>query len=355
MSTITLVQGQQAEFALPIAQGVLSAVTLTVTQGGNTVLAATAGTLQASDGVNQVYLWPATASLALGSYAYSYAWTLNGAAQTPLTGTLTVATAAQSADYTAWPTSNDVLTRLSSAGVTLRNGVASARMSTVLQDVAGEVERRTLRKFIADQNDVTRYYDGNDLPALIVDEMVSLTSVSVLTYPSPLSLVLNPDAIPTAPVPYVMADAVLVYEQGKPMTRIVAERVSTPDYHMRFPGAYGGYSGGGYLGGGYYPSTASQHRFSVGRQNVAVTGKFGYAQAIPADLWAAACGEMARRLALEASSTGDTVTQWKGGGDEAVTLTPGSIDKALAWHDQFEASVVTYTRPTASRNRLTLV
>jgi len=314
---ITLAQGQQAEFALPLAQGTLSAVTLTLMQGSTTVLASTAGTLQSpGDGVNKTYLWDTT-TLALGSYTYSFGWLLSGVAQTALTGILNVV-ATTVVNYNAFPTAQDVLARLSAAGIILRDGALAARMPTVIQDVVDEVTRRTLRQFVADTSDTTRTYDGSGSSEQEVDEMVSLTSVTVLGMQS------NPG--------YPLSNPQFIVEQNKPRTRIVIGVGSVPAWTSE---------------GVWMPFRSI---FPAGRQNILITGRFGFAPTIPGDLWAGICGEMAHRLAKEAIFNADgRVTNWKGG-DESFALAINDPD-ALGWHTTFEDRVNFYKRPSGRRLR----
>lgn len=221
------------------------------------------------------------------------------------------------ADYAAWPIENDVLGRLASAGIVVRTTAAAQE---ILDAVAAEVSRRTLRQFLPDGSDTSRVYDGTGTAEIEVDEMVSLTQVAVIGY----------EAAPG----YILANTFLVGEQNKPQTRIVCARGSLPalvaeGFIAPFP-----------------------YIFPLGRQNVEVTGKFGYADLIPADLWECVCGEMAYRMALEAI--------FKPGG--RVTLDQrGDVKKQYAlaepafmgWHDRFEWAMSWrgYKRPAGRRLR----
>jgi hypothetical protein len=222
------------------------------------------------------------------------------------------------ANYSAWPTSNDVSSRLAAAGITLRGTAFTDRIPNVITEVTDEVARRTLRQFIADTVDETRIYSGNDTSELEIDEMVSLTAVSIIGYP------LSPG--------YTLYNPFLVYEQGKPQTRIVVGAGSMPAWTTQ---------------GVIMPYISI---FPAGRQNIQVTGKFGFAPTIPTDLWNSVCGEISSRLTSEAIFNADgRVTSWKGG-DETVTL---ALDRAdgLNWHSQYEAMVNLYKRPQGRRLR----
>ena len=53
--------------------------------------------------------------------------------------------------------------------------------------VEAEIGRRTGRQFLADAADATRYFDGSGVQEQEVDEIVSLTSVTVIGPPSEMS------------------------------------------------------------------------------------------------------------------------------------------------------------------------
>lgn len=220
--------------------------------------------------------------------------------------------------YLAWPTWDDVKARLSSAGITLRTA-APGRFDKVLNDVTTVVYRKTLRQFIADTVDTTRQYDGTDTAAMEVDEMVSLTRVDVI------GIQVNPG--------YTLSNTVLVHEFGKPQTRIVIGPGSLPAL---------------LTSGVIYPLPMI---FPAGRQNISVTGKFGYAATIPADLWNAVEGQVALELGQEAifRPNGGLVIE-RAEGDSKIKFAEGGI-YALRWGTKFGEALVTYKRPSGRRLR----
>jgi len=219
-------------------------------------------------------------------------------------------------NYTIWPTITDVQYRLTAAGVTLRLPPGN-RTDAVTQAVLAEVTRRTQRQFVPGPQGETRYYDGTGTPEQEADEMTLLSSVSVI-------------GLDTA-AGFLLDDAALTYEQGRPQTRITVARGSVT--------ALAGMAALPY-----------RWLFPAGRQNIAVTGQFGYAPTIPADLWDGACGEMALRLTREAIFTPAGRLNFDKAGDEEkrFALSPA---EATGWHSLFEQMVRLYTRPQGRRLR----
>lgn len=225
-------------------------------------------------------------------------------------------------DYTTWPAFSDVQDRLTAAGVTLRgqltNVSATARQQSTMNAVAAEIGQRTQRQFVADSLPTTRLYDGTGTAEMEVDEMVTLVGVTLLGFQD------NPG--------YPLSGALLTKEANKPMTRLTVSRGSVAAF-----GPAGVWAG-------------TLARFPAGRQNIQVTGLFGYGPAIPADLWEAAAGEMALRLAGEAIFTPAGRTNFNKAGDEE---TRSALDDATAtgWHDLYLSALTFYKRPAGRRLR----
>ena len=223
-------------------------------------------------------------------------------------------------NYAAWPTQADIQRRLSSAGLTLRltGSDLTTRFAEVVDEVTTEITRVTLRQFIADTVDTQRTYDGTGTAELEVDDMVSLTSVTIV-------------GIQTAPG-YTMSGVMLVGEYNKPQTRIVAARGSQPAFITE---------------GIIVPVPTL---FPAGRQNITVTDKFGYGAEIPRDLWQAVCGEMAHRLATEAVfDPAGRVNEWQEGDERERRSLAGASD--TEWHGVYEAAIHNYRRRAGRRLR----
>lgn len=222
-------------------------------------------------------------------------------------------------NYTAYPTAYDVRARLDAAGVTLRVDITT-RATTALEEVIAEVERRTRRQFIADTIDNVRTFDGSGTATLDIDEIVSLTTVTIAGgWGTPA---------------YDLSGAQMVQATGRPCSRLVVGTGSLPAYNT--------------VGiGGLY------RLFPAGRQNILVTGKWGYGEAIPADLWHGICGEAAVRMTREASWNQGGRISSESYGDEkrSYQLDEG---EALGWHQAFEALILQdprgYQRSAATRN-----
>ncbi|MDR3708744.1 MAG: hypothetical protein P4L33_10610 [Capsulimonadaceae bacterium] len=226
------------------------------------------------------------------------------------------------ADYTNWPVVGDITAQLASVGVSLRltNDAASARLQQISGDVTADVARRTCRQFVADPADTVRLFDGTGTAEIEIDEYVSFTSAQALGYQS------YPG--------YPLANIVAVQEYGKPNTRLVRGQGSVPAYPTEAV---------------LVPIPAI---FPAGRQNIQVTATFGFAAAIPVDLWNAVCGEIARRAGNEAlfNPDGGMVIEWQRG-DGRERYAAGGLD-ALGWGAVYERKVkVDYKRPAGRRLR----
>lgn len=220
--------------------------------------------------------------------------------------------------YTQWPILPDVQAVLVRAGISLR----FIHVQPLLDGVVREVEKRTLRQFVMDSSDTSRIYDGTGTAEQETDEILSLTGVTVIGYQS-------------APG-YTLANVYIVNELHKPQTRLVCARGSLPAL----------------VGEGYIAPYPTQ--FPGGRQNIEVTGRFGYGAAIPEDLWESVAEEMAFRLAKEAifAPGGRVMEDYRGDVKKRYTLTEPEV---IGWHDRFEKRMTDprfgYKRPAGRRLR----
>lgn len=215
--------------------------------------------------------------------------------------------------YSAWFLQADVQRRLDSVGATLRlTGTELAdRFTEVIGAVTTEIGLRTLRQFIPGAPGEARYYDGNSTNRLAVDEMISLTSVYAL-------------ASPTDTVGVQYPYAALVTQQQRPLTEIeIAQGYAWQAWPQIFP---------------------------RGRRNIKVTGQFGYAATIPADLWSAGCGECAFRLVRECVFRPVGRVTMQRTGDAMVQYRPED-PKITGWHYDYKCSLVSYKRPFSYQMR----
>lgn len=232
------------------------------------------------------------------------------------------------AGYTAWPSLADVEERLESAGVVLRDAASDRRIQQEIDAVTDEVAKRTRRQFVADTVDTTRTYDGSGTSELEVDEMVSLTSATVIGLPG------DPG--------YDLSNVVLVQEQTRPHTRITASQGSLPAMTssvLMFP----------YL-----------RIFPTGRQNIQIVGKFGYGATVPVDLWSAVLGEITARLAREAifdpnydADQGFHRGRLSSYEDASVSekYEAADYEGATQAHARYEAAIKRYTRSPGRKLR----
>lgn len=220
--------------------------------------------------------------------------------------------------YAAWPTVAHVNLFLTAAGLSLRlsSGDAETRILFAADEVIGELERTTLRQFIADTSPTVRFYDGNGTSELDIDEFITLQSVAIVGYQS------DPG--------FVLANITSVQEFGKPVTRILATH-------------------------GAYPAWQTQglpvaQIFPEGRQNVLVTARFGFGPYVPTDLWNAVCGEIAARVGAEAVyDPAGRVSEWQEGVEREQHELP--LVDATGWHEAYRKALRRYRRPTNRKLR----
>lgn len=211
-------------------------------------------------------------------------------------------------DYTAWPVEDDVYALLDQVGL---NPTGDRRpdpdiTSRLLAAVAAEITRRTHRQFVAAS--ATRYFDGSGTGEQEVDEIITLASAGIVGLDGTASLELT--------------NARLRTDNTYPNTIIEIFQTSLPA-----------------LGFG------TVNRFPQGRQNIEVTGTWGYGATIPADLWEAAAQEVAGRTAAQLLFQGDgRLSEWQEADvrEKYLLQLPG---EAAGWHGYFEDRVKAYTRP----------
>lgn len=248
-------------------------------EGGTT--AVTTGNGAKRDDANTTGYYEASVSLlaATGfevgkSYTIYKTATIGGVATGAIdTFAITGAAASTVSALTGWPAVADVQAKLSVAGITLRDDADSDYIQLIINAVVAELLQATKREYV-ETAEATRYYDGSGTGRQVVDPMVSLTSVELIGY--------------TADPPLLEVENIyLENRQGYPRNQLLIRQGSAPAT-------------------GYWLTA-----FPQGRANIAVTGTFGYGEAIPQDVWEAVAGESAERLAMEAMfSQGGILEQW---------------------------------------------
>jgi hypothetical protein len=205
------------------------------------------------------------------------------------------------ADYTGWPTAEDVQERLASVGIVLRGAsdVQTSRINAVSAAVTAYVAKRTLRQFVADDAASVRYFDGTGTASLEVDEFVEFLGATAIG--------LNADP------GYPLANVITHYEQGKPRTWLLRGQGGLPAFQVAAV---------------YQPVPTI---FPLGRQNIAVTARWGYGETIPVDIWEAVACETARRVGNEAiNRPGGGITISYQDGDEKRTYAKGGLDAVFS-------------------------
>ena len=219
-------------------------------------------------------------------------------------------------DYTHWFTDEDILTALDATGVTPRT---LKRVESVREAVIQQIGFKTLRQFVAGPQGEVRTYDGNGTPLCEVDEMISLSNVTVLGMQN------QPG--------YPLENVTLVYEQGKPYTRLQLAQGSLPAFAPA---------------GVWQPYMAI---FPAGRQNVLVTGQYGFAATIPADVWNAGLEQCAAMLTRETFfAVGGAVSE-KRQGDTMTQFKLPDVSNPAGWTTEFARVLRDYRRPQGRRLR----
>lgn len=214
-----------------------------------------------------------------------------------------------SADYTAWPTTTNVQERLTEAGITLRQGTSSDRITEAINGVVKEIARETLRTFIATSE--TRYFDGNGLPEIEVDEYISITTVTFVGNDLTAGLAVT---------------VFEVEEENKPKTRLRMYR-------------------------GQFPVVGYLDRFSKGVGNIQIAASWGYGATIPADLWEAALNQMAAcaaELSLFRGELGGNVLEIQEG-DTRYKFGASNLGQGTSISETYTAMLKKYRRPTQNR------
>ncbi len=213
--------------------------------------------------------------------------------------------------YTAWPTTTDVSATLANAGITLRSSVDNAYIAAKISAVAARIVHRTHRQFVTSTED--RYFDGNDSGEMVIDEYVTLGTVSQIGF-----------IITSSPL--TLANVVEVSQSTYGKDRIQIYRGSYPSYT------------------GLYVD-----RFPAGRGNILITGTtWGYAATIPYDLWEG-CRDMAAAiLAAEAVTEDGRLMEGWTEADVTEKYMKGAPGEALGWSQRFEELLKEYKRPMRS-------
>lgn len=177
--------------------------------------------------------------------------------------------------HTTWPTITDVSALVSAMGGTVTAGTAI--QDSILDAVIQTVNLRTHRTWIP--TTTTRYYNGNDQGEIEIDEFITISTIELIGW---FGVTTGLELSNFAPIEN---------RPGYPNTRLQIYRGSIPAFYRHWV-----------------------DRFPSGRQNLKITGIFGYATTIPDDLWwgvaAQAAGIHLNMLQYGAQGTAGFLIKW---------------------------------------------
>lgn len=220
-------------------------------------------------------------------------------------------------NYTDWPTAAQIIEQLNVAGIPIRDNTLPTFYAGIVDGVVSELERRTQRQFIADTVDSERAFDGSGSGEQMVDDMVSLTTVSVSGW-------IGIEA-------FNITDAVLLDQKIFPRNKIIMAQ--GPPYQ--------------YVHGVFT-------RFPEGRANIFVTGKWGFGTYIPDSVWLAVRSRVSTKMAsmfLADSNTGRIIKSWMEG-SSAEKYADGDfkqIGEIQGWIEEWKCCINDFRKPLNDR------
>lgn len=147
------------------------------------------------------------------------------------------------------PTTFALRNFLQTAGVVIPADMDEDTLQLAIDAAVGDFEHKTQRQFVPGCVGEVRYYDGSNTGELVIDEYIDVSAVEIMAIPNYGS----------------GSQAVEVYQvrtNGKPSTKLQI-----------------------FQGPSNYPAFFTV--FPQGRSNIKVTGQFGYAATIPAEVYQA--------------------------------------------------------------------
>lgn len=217
---------------------------------------------------------------------------------------------------TAWPTSAEVRTMLTAAGVPIRSGVTSTFDDEIIASVVGDLQLKTHRQFIADTVASSRDFNGSGAGEQIIDDLVELTSVTILGW--------------AGVAQFDVTNAVMLEQDSYPLNKLVLAK--GPAYQF----VYGTFT-----------------RFPEGRSNIQVLAKWGFGTYIPDNVWEAVRGKAASVLAnyfTADANTGRVIQSWIDG-SSAEKYREGSVGETNGWDRRYDQVKSDYYKPPSNRLR----
>ena len=222
-------------------------------------------------------------------------------------------------NYETWPSYLDVQEQLTAAGIPLRTATPDTFYTRVIDAIVSEFERKTHRQFIADTEDRTKKFDGSGGGEQLVDDMVSLTEVTISGW-------IGIGA-------FDITNAVLLEESNYPRNKIII--AEGPPYQFN----HGVFT-----------------RFPEGRANIQVTGKFGYGTYIPDSAWMAVLSRSSTVMAshfLGDSNTGRIINSWIEG-SSSEKYADGDfkqIGEIQGWISMWRNAIQDFNKPLSERRK----
>jgi hypothetical protein len=220
-------------------------------------------------------------------------------------------------DYTALPTTTELADLLAAAGLSDLSTDVPANLRQAFLDASKQrIEKETRRQFVPGSAGEVRYYDGSGTGLLEIDEYIDITAVEFIQLPPAAS--------------YTISNFYEVSQQGAPKT-ILEIYQGQPNLTLTYA-----------------------NRFEVGRSNIKVTGQFGYASSIPADVYLAIMQGAAAMMADEYSvSTGGglMLKSWTNADRKEDYDTSRLVSEVAGWKKNVEATIKRYRRPQGAFRR----
>lgn len=221
-------------------------------------------------------------------------------------------------DYTVWPTVAQVQAKAKGLGLEIAEDMDMDYVQQVVDSVVAEIEQECRRNFVGVVE--TRYFDGSGRGEQEVDEYIDITAVEILGYFGSVAGM-------------SLTDWWEPETKKHPKTRIQIYQGSQPTMTRIYVGS-----------------------FPFGRSNIKVTGTWGYAPTIPANIWGAVLDYAACVLAAESmysQSGGGFKAMWKEADvmEQVLLLDPR---KFLPHMQRIRRAIKQYRKPTGKYLRRAL-
>lgn len=220
-------------------------------------------------------------------------------------------------NFSLWPTVDDVMTELSAGNITVPAAITEDYVQARIDAATSYVFQQTRRFFVADVIATARVYDGNGTGTMEIDEYLEIDKVEFVFFPTIASTTVT--------------------------TWYAVSHIKWPKTRIQI---YQGPSNATYA---IYPV------FPYGRSNILVTGRFGYDDTIPADLWLAVLNDVTGKIVnVLASAAQDGQAQmgqtlkWTEG-YESEQYNSGLAGDQLGWTTELKKACKRYSSQVARR------